>query len=48
MTFKSRFFRFIGGLALLVILVAAGFALAFDASMKWGATPELDRGWHAR
>ena len=39
MSLTTRLLRLAGGVALVVALLAAGFALAFDASMKWGATP---------
>lgn len=40
MSFATRLLRFLGGLALVAVLVALGCALAFNASMRWGATAE--------
>jgi hypothetical protein len=38
MSFTTRLLRFIGGIALVVVILVAGFALSYDACMKWGAT----------
>jgi hypothetical protein len=40
MSLTTRLLRFIGGIALVVVILAAGFALAFDANMAWGATAD--------